>query len=255
MVNSLGGGWLGSVRVLTAIFGVCSIAWAISTIPVFRREAVIIAAGHHILSGEQYSASQLDDLRRKLKATAAGSFGPLALSDVAAIRLRLVEADLAAGKAQADAASLDELETAVDAALAGNPTGSFLWLTDYWLQSLRSANAAANLKLLGKSYSSGPNEAWIAVKRNPLALRVFSSLPAQLAEQVLAEFAGLVRSGLYEDAANAISASRSPIRERFLNRLAEVDEGDRRRFAKVLEAKGLDVGTVSDVDKESARPF
>ena len=54
-----------------------------------------------------------------------------------------------------------------------------------------------DLTLLRMSYWSGPNEAWIAVRRNSLALGVFPSLPGDLAEQALSEFVGLVRSGLY----------------------------------------------------------
>jgi hypothetical protein len=229
--------------------------WASSAILAYRAEGEVANLSRQILLGEKFSNEQLNALKLRLDAVPTVSPRPSALSNIATIRLRLVEATLASGQAQAAASSLDDLETTVRAALAGNPTNSFLWLMDYWLHKLRSGNAIADPKLLRMSYLLGPNESWIAVRRNPIALSGFSSLPNDLAEQALAEFAGLVRSGFYMDAANTIAGSGWAVHERLLSRLVQVDEDNRRRFAKVLESKDLSGVTVPGVDERPSRPF
>ncbi len=202
--------------------------------------------------GEEYSAPQLNGLRAELGSSSASSFRPSTLNDIAVIRLRLVEADLGLG--QAPSADLDDLQRSIDAALDRNPSRSFLWLADYWLQKLRSGGPAADFSLLQMSDMMGPNEGWIALRRVPLALGVFPSLPADLKGRTLVEFSGLVRSGLYQDAANILTGAGWPLHERLLDGLAMLDEGDRRRFAKVLEAKDIEGLAVPGVNEPGARP-
>lgn len=248
--------WL--ARSITATFGICSIVWAISSIPVYRAEAAFANSAQHILLGENFNTEQLNRLRHQLDTTPASSLRSLALNNVAIIRLRLAENDLAAGNRQLAASGLEEdLETAVTAALAGTPTNSFLWLTAYWLQNLRAGTPDGGLKFLRMSYLSGPNEAWIAVKRNPLALSIFPSLPDEIAGHVLAEFTGLVRSGFYLDAASILAGSGPAVREKLLSRLVDLQEADRRAFAKVLESKNLDGAIVPGVEGQGrpSRPF
>jgi hypothetical protein len=238
----------GFVRLVIAVGGGCSIAWALWAYPSLRHETAFAAAAQHILSGEQYNAEQLDELRSELGASSAISLRPSALNDIAVIRLRLMEAHLALG--QASAADLDTLQRSIDVALNHNPTRSFLWLADYWHQRLRSDSGPADLGLLRMSYQTGPNEAWIALKRNPVGLAVFPSLSDDLKGKVIAEFAGLVRSWLYQDAANILAGPGWPVREQLSNGLARLDEDHRYRFARTLEARDIDDVVVPGVEQQ-----
>jgi hypothetical protein len=242
--------WLG-VRILTLGCALASISWTVSVIPAFRERAIYEIPGERILAGEEFRAERLGELQRDLDGLTAGSLQPSALRDVVAIRVRLSEMALSSGDTQVAASRFDELETAVDESLAGNPTESFVWLTKYWLQHVRSGDIAAHLRFLGMSYLAGPNEGWIAVRRNPLALSVFALLPPELAEQVLTEFTGLVRSGLYSDAASILAGPGWPAREKLLGRLSQLEEADRRGFAYALDGKNLDGVVVPGVDEES----
>jgi hypothetical protein len=245
----------GFTRILTTTFGICSIAWAISAIPVYWAEAAFATAAQHILSGDKYSPEQMKLLKLQLVTTPADSLRPSSLSDIATIRLRMAETGLTSGNAQLASSGFDDLGTALTAALAENPTNSFLWLTKYWLETTRAGNPAADLKFLRMSYALGPNEGWIALRRSPLALSAFSSLPDGLAAQVLAEFAGLVRSGLYYEAANILAGAGWAAHDKLLGNLVKVDEGSRRRFAKALESKDLDGVVVPGVEERPSRPF
>jgi hypothetical protein len=153
--------------------------------------------------------------------------------------LRLLERELRLPHGN-EPAGLPEAEKAVQAALAETPTSSYMWLAEYWLKHRRGEPAGRDLQLLDMSYRTGPNEGWIAQRRNPIALSGFASLPKDLAERSLAEFTGLVRSGLYADAANILAGPGWPVREMLLRGLTQLDEGDRRRFARALEAKDLE---------------
>lgn len=235
-------------RILVAAFGVCAFAWSFSTIRVYRAEAFFADPALRILGGDRFTTEQLNALTRQIETAPVASLRPTALADIATIRLRLAEVALQSGNAELAAAAFDKLEVAVAAALEKAPTSSFMWLTDYWIRSVRSGNPANGLNLLGMSYVEGPNEGWIAVRRNPLALSAFPSLPSGLADQALNEFARLVSSGFYSDAANTLAGVGWPIHDNLLARLTEVDEGSRRRFAKALEAKDLEGVTVPGVE-------
>jgi hypothetical protein len=242
-------------RSFVVMFGICAIAWAITVIPVFRTDAPLAAAAQRILSGDRFSATQLSAMKRQLDATADRPLQASALSDAAVIRLLVLEDELKAGNRQPSAADLLELQMIVNAALARSPTSSFFWLADLWLDRLRGKSTDADLSLLRMSYWSGPNEGWIAVKRNPLALGVYRSLPGDLAEQALSEFVGLVRSRLYAVAANILAGPGWDVHEQLLSRLVQVEEGDRRGLAGELAFRNLDQLSVPGLGSRPARPF
>jgi hypothetical protein len=154
------------------------------------------------------------------------------------------------GRGAAAAPEFRDVETALEGAIEQNPSRSFLWLAYYWFRKMGSGESLPDPKPLKLSYLLGPNEAWVAVRRNPIALSVFRSLPDEVASQTIAEFAGLVRSGLHQDAADILAGPGWPFQEKLLGALANLHEGDRRWFAKVLKAKDLDVVVVPGVTDE-----
>ena len=242
-------------RFLIGILGICAIAWAISAFFVHRTDALLADIARRILLGDKFNTAQLSAMKSKLDTSPVRPVQASALSNDAIIRLLFLEHDLKAGSQPPSASDIDELQTVVSAALAQSPTNSFMWLTDLWLKRLRGSSAERSSNLLRMSYWSGPNEAWIAIRRNPLALGLFPSLPGDLGEQAISEFVRLVRSGLYADAANILSGPGWAIREQLLGRLAPVEEADRRAFAKVLAARDLDGVSVPGVDERPSRPF
>ena len=242
-------------RTLVATFGICAIFWAIDAILIYRSDGALADTAQRILSGGKFNAAQLSAMKRQLDTVPARPLQASALTSAAVIRLLLLEDELKAGRDQPSAADFIQLQMTVRAALAQSPTNSFMWLTDLWLKRLRGESTDGDLNLLRMSYSFGPNEAWIAVRRNPLALGNFKSLPSELAEQALSEFVGLVRSGLYADASSILAGPGWAIHEQLLSRLAQVDEADRRGFARVLASKDIDAVTVPGVEERPSRPF
>jgi hypothetical protein len=104
------------------------------------------------------------------------------------------------------------------------------------------------------SYSLGPNEGWIAVRRNRLALALFAVLTPDLQNKAVLEFAHLVDSGFVPEAADILTGPGWPVRERLLSRLAHVDELYREQFAKAVYQLGYDV-SVPGVKPFGFRPW
>ena len=131
---------------------------------------------------------------------------------------------------------------------------SFMWLTEFTLKRLRG-EPTDDMNLLRMSYWSGRNEAWIAVRRNRLALRFSRHCPATLPRSAI----GICRVGafgLYGDAAYSLAVPGWAIHEQLLGRLAPVPEADRRAFAKALESRDLDNVEIPGLEKRPARrPF
>jgi hypothetical protein len=242
-------------RSIVAIFGICAIAWAVNAVLVYRRTTLLAETAQRALSGDRFNATQLSAMKRLLDTAPTETLQASDASNAAVVRLLLLEDELRAGNHQPSTSELVELQMAVRAAIGQSPTNSFMWLTDLWLKRLRGESAEADLNLLRMSYWSGPNEAWIAVRRNPLAMSIFPSLPGDLAEQALSEFVELVRSGLYADASNILAGPGWAIREQLLGRLVAVDETHRRGFARALGSRDIDGVTVPGVPERPSRPF
>lgn len=160
------------------------------------------------------------------------------------------------------AVDLDAFEKSLNAALAANPNSSFLWLMRYRLESLRNGDSDRALSFLRMSYLYGPNEGWIVLRREPVALRNFSRLPPELADQVLAEFSLLVKSSYHVYAADLIAGPGWAVHDKLLGTLATASEPVRRAFAKVLSSKELDGVKVpgiaerpTGIDDRPIRPF
>jgi hypothetical protein len=250
------GFWLGVLRGLIAGFGICSIAWAVFSVTVNRVATPLASAAGNILRGEALDAAKLRELKELLDATPNEQLRLAAADDVAVIRLRLLEMKLQERAIQAGSPDFADLDSAFAAALSSNPNNSFLWFAGYWLGRVQRDATDRGIKLLRMSYETGPNEAWIAQRRNPVALANFSSLPGDLAEKALSEYAGLVQSGLYGDAANILAGPGWPIRQQLLGRLAPLDEADRYAMARELARKNLDGVSVPGVpDERPSRPF
>lgn len=245
--------WSYLPRFFTLSLGACSIGWAVVAISSYRAEANFPDFAGRMLLGDTFNARQLALLKHRLDGAPTRSLRATALVDVAVIRQRLLDTKLTSHEAQSS--DFVELDSAVTTALAEVPASSFLWLSKYWLESQRAAvSPDFEAKLLRMSYWSAPNDSWIAIKRNPLALKALSTLPADLGEQALEEFTGLLRSRLYHEAAGILGGSEPDVRRKLLSRLSGFSDVDRREFAKVIDLLGVDV-VVPGVDRPSVRPY
>jgi hypothetical protein len=242
-------------RAALCCFGFTAMLWGTSTLPTMLRQAVAVNTAKHIIQGDTFKDGALDALRPAIAAVSDDKWShPSALSSVAIINLRYLEEAMAA----ADQGEIDpkmvSLDKAVRESLANTPADPFLWLVLFWLENTHNGFSRDNLKYLRMSYQLGPSEGWVAVRRNRLAVAIFSQLPPDMAGDVVGEFSRLVESNFYAEAADILTGPGWPVRDRLLAGLKDVTDVDREIFAKTVYRLGYDV-SVPGVDRQDFRPW
>lgn len=242
-------------RLFMLAVGAAAIGWTIAVMPKFRASAPIGDVATRIIAGEIYKPDVLQALAAGLDNSPASALPSSILSKAAIIRLRQAENAIAVDDRQIIDARLVALRRAIDEALMNAPYDPFLWLVLFSLDNTRSGFRPAHLRYLQMSYALGPNEGWIAVKRNRIALEAFSALPPDLAEMAISEFVGLVRSRFSREAADIAAGPARPIRALLFARLREIKEVDRQAFAKLLYDRDLDDIPVPGIEPPPQRPW
>jgi hypothetical protein len=245
--------YLYTARTLFVVFGCAAVAWGMYTLPVFARQVPIERVATHVLQGDPFKAGVLAALMPQVEAAEQEKPCSLAVTHSAAvIRTRMAEQAIADGE-DIDT-QLNKLRDSIRRSLACSPADPFLWVVLYWVEINRNGFQPDYLKYLRLSYQLGPNEGWIALKRNGYALAIFRQLPPDIAEMTLAEFPRLLDSG-FDGAAVAIFTGPG-WRERdiLLPRLKDVAERHREAFARTVYKLGYDV-TVPGVTRRDPRPW
>jgi hypothetical protein len=230
-------------RIVTAVIAGAAIAWGSVTIPIFSRQATIENIAHRIIRGEPY---KIDVLTRQMPVVEAVESStdcrPIALWSAAIIRLRLVERARreATGKS-VDTQEMKMLDSSLRRSLSCSPAEPFLWLVLYWVESDQNGFKPEYLNYLKMSYDLGPNEGWIAIKRNPVTFAEYKRLPRELAADAVNEFVALVNSEFYEQAVEVFSGLDGPVREAILPHLKTLPLRIRKAFVRAAYDRGIDV--------------
>lgn len=233
--------WVGA-RVPLLLFGLAGVLWPVATISTFRS---LVSAGEvteRIVADNRFKPGALAEIHAQLEGEAAPRVQHPDLARARAlVSLRASEETMVRdGQAKADRA-IEAAESRVRSTLAQNPADSLLWLMLYSVATSRGGFDEGNILLLERSYATGPLEGWIALRRNRLALASFPMLGDQLQHRVVAEFAGLVDSGLTEAAVTNLAGVGWSQKDRLLAGLGGVDIESRERLSKWLSAARIKV--------------
>ena len=224
-----------SLRASAILAGLIGIAWGGSEFPALREESTIKKIADRILVGQVYKYEILLKQSSFVEPTQNPELcRPLTVRSAAVIRLRLAEIsdNAALGPAPVRA------NLAVDAirqSLACSPADPFFWLALYALEP------SAPLNYLTASYRLGPNEGWIALKRNPVAFANFDELPDDLRRIVVQEFVRIVEMDTIDDAVKIFVGPAWDQRELILSQMDQVPLRQRQRFQAALTSAGYDV--------------
>ena len=217
------------------LVGLIGIAWGVSEFSALRQESTIKKIAERILVGHVYKYEILLKQSSLVEPTQRPELcRPLTVRSAAVIRLRLAEiSDNAALGPEPVRTNL-----AVDAireSLACSPADPFFWLALYALEP------SAPLNYLNASYRLGPNEGWIALKRNPVAFANFDELPEDLRRMAVQEFLRIVEMETFGDAIKIFVGPAWDNRELILSRMDQVPLRQRQRFQAALTSAGYDV--------------
>lgn len=240
-------------RTLCIILGCAATAWAIKTLPVSARQAPIERVAAHVIAGDQFKPGVLLALLPQLETAERREVcQPTILRSAAIIRTRIAEQAIVDD--QDIDAQLSTLSGSIRRALACSPTDSFLWVVFYWVESTRNGLQSRYVDYLRLSYQLGPNEGWIALKRNGYAFAIFSQLPPDLKELAITEFASLLDSGFVDQTVAIFTGPGWSERNVILPRLKDVAERPKQAFATAVYKLGYDVNVPGTAHRDP-RPW
>src|SRR5215471_16368048 len=224
-----------TLRTSAMLVGLIGIAWGVSEFSALREESTIKKIADRILVGQVYKYEILLKQSSLVEPTQRPELcRPLTVRSAAVIRVRLAEiSDNAAIRPAPVRTNL-----AVDAirqSLACSPADPFFWLALYALEP------SAPLNYLTASYRLGPNEGWIALKRNPVAFANFDELPDDLRRIVIQEFVRIVEMGTIDDAVKIFVGPAWDNRELILSQMDQIPLPQRQKLQAALTGAGYDV--------------
>lgn len=230
-----------AARVFTVGMGLAAIGWAAVIAPVAWRQASMAPLGTKIIAGERFKPGVLEQYLSGSQAGAVDELcQPLALRTLAVARLRLAEEAISAGNADLIRRTQSDGEAALQRSLSCTPTDPFLWFALFWIENSMRGLQEKNFALLRLSYRTGPNEGWLAIRRNRLAVALYPGLPVDLKQAAADEFAQLVKSDLITEAADIFAGPGRQVRNILLQHLQGVDEKKLRFLSILLAEKGID---------------
>lgn len=242
-------------RSFVIILGCIAVWWGIVEFPVFWRESSAESIADRIIAGDPFKVEILGRQLPIINSIETSAYcRPAAIRSVAIIQLRMVEAAASANDREYVDEHLKSLGNVIRSSLFCSPADSFLWLVLFWIENTQNGPIPAHLRYLRMSYQLGPNEGWIALKRNGVAFAIFQQLPPDLGESTINEFTALLETTFYEAAAVIFIGPAWPERELILSHLTRISDRDRQLFADALFRRGYDVN-VSGVARQDLRPW
>jgi hypothetical protein len=249
----LGMFYLLTARTSLLIFGCAAVAWGMYTLPLFARQVPIERVATHVLEGDPFKSGVLAALMPQVDAAERTEpCSPAVTHGAAIIRTRMAEQAVVDGD-DIDA-RLNALRDSIRRSLACSPADPFLWVVLYWVEINRNGFQPGYLEYLRLSYQLGPNEGWIAIKRNGYALAIFHQLPPDVADRALAEFPRLLDSGFDAEAFKIFTGPGWSHRALLLPHLKGVAEIHREALARSLYRAGYDV-IVPGITRPDPRPW
>jgi hypothetical protein len=216
---------------------IAGLGWAVLAAPLAMGGTGVSRLTSRVASGDQYEVTVL----RRVADVAGRPTGLFCndrfLRDALLIRSRLAELSLAAGEITEIDQRYDDVRSAATALLACSPGHALGWLAFFWtdLQTGR-AGTAETREMLRRSYRLGPHEFWIQVRRNPLALSTYDTLPDDLKAAALDEFVDILKAGGFAQAASILLGPGSHLMPTLRERISPLPEYTRRMLALQFRA-------------------
>lgn len=239
-------------RSFVAILGCLAIWWGTTEEPVFWKQSLVKGVANNILAGELFRNATLTGLLPIIEEIQSAAYcDPTALRSVVIIQLRMLDIELKTSNPKVFDINFPSVSNAIRRSLSCSPADSYMWLSLYQAESMRDGGKADDLKYLRMSYQLGPNEGWIAAKRNRLVFSNVDRLPVDLVDRSINELVALLNNRQFIDAAADVFVGPAwHVREKIIPRLSELSKPNRDLLEKILKSRGHDV-SIPERAKES----
>jgi hypothetical protein len=223
------------VRVLTLAIGCVGLAWGIFALPRSEVADDFRDIGGRLLRSETFNRTSLT---RTLESQASQNVSPCDTHSQRALLLMempLAEAALRSGAAGEFDRHIESLEARSRQVLSCTPRDSFVWLVAFNLEVLHGRLNERSFNLLAMSYQTSPNEAWISIRRNIVAMPLVLAAPEPVRQKTLFEFQQLIRNGFEDDAARSYLTASASVRSLLQTRVDQLELPRRKKFSDALQ--------------------
>ena len=231
------------LRTIAITLGSLGIIWGVLLLPRFWQAASLNHIAAEIVQGHAFTQKTM--VQASLQAApelSLPSCNPTELHNAVVLHLAILNDGLAKKNQSLVEQSYASLYELSRNALACAPSDGFTWLILFWLDADRRGVRPENLAYLRLSYEVSPNEGWIAIWRNRLAMTMFDGLPPELANKALVEFVTLLDAAqFYDEMASIFESAPADVRRRIVQQLSAASPLPRQTFARVLYDRGLEV--------------
>jgi hypothetical protein len=228
------------IRSVFAALGFVAVCWGAIELPAFLREAPLERIANQITAGERFTTEAFDRQIPALESIEKSAFcRPIAMRSAAIFRIRAMEVASAEPGQQRVDKLVNLMADSIRRSLSCSPADPFLWLVLYWATNTQKGFQSDNLKYLRMSYQLGPNEGWIGIKRNRLALAGHGPLSPDLTKAALDEFVGLVQSEFFQQTSEIFVALDEKTKTLVLERLKHIPQSYLDQFVFALHGIGF----------------
>lgn len=230
------------IRAWLLLLGLAGAFWCLATLPSFWQTAPFREVSARIVADARFKPGVLGAMLAQLQTKSQPPIVQPEFSQAEAlVTLRTAEEALQQKSSEQADREAQAAEDKVKATLSTNPTDSFLWIMLYSVKTARNGFDPKYISYLDQSYAAGPNEGWVALRRNQIALATFPRLPEHVQNAVIAEFAAMVDSDFIAAAAVNLTGVGWTYKEHLLAGLAQVDLASKQAFRKHLSNDGIKV--------------
>jgi len=225
-------------RLLIAILAAAGLAWGIMILPASETADELRDIEAALLHNEEFSAGALSRRLASIDPSTLDACDTHSQGALSLIEMRLTQSALLAGNTKEFSDHSASMDARLRRTLACAPHHSFSWLMAFALDVLHGRINDHSFQLLAMSYSTSPNEAWVAIRRNPLAVRLFESAPENLKPSILKEFRLLVINGFSKDAASSYRGASEATRALLRTSVDELNPKQQNSFRDALDQLG-----------------
>jgi hypothetical protein len=235
------------LRTIAVTLGALGIIWGVLLLPRFWQATSLNHMAAEFVQGHVFTQKAMAQVALQAEPELSSPLcNPPELHNAVVLHLAMLNDGLARKNQSLVEQSYDALYELGGKALACVPSDGFTWLTLFWIDAEKRGLRPENLAYLHLSYEVSPNEGWISLWRNRLAMTMFDRLPPELANKALDEFVILLDTGQsYDQMASIFESAPADVRRRIVQQLRAASPLTRQIFARVLYDRGLDV-TIPD---------
>jgi len=227
-----------ALRALNGLLGLVAVGWVSIVFPAFLLTGPARTVAKLIVEDDRLQPNGLAELHERLQNERLALVPPKLVAAKALVRLRLADEEAQTSQQIVAKRIFDEVNNEITAALFEVPGDSFLWMMYYSTAVARTGSQLEHIDYLVQSYKAGPNEGWIALRRNRLSLSLPPPLISMLKKYIVAEFAAITNSGFVEDAASNLALVGRDQQELLATGVSTLDIEPRTILAKKLAEEG-----------------